>query len=104
MPQLKENEAFRSNLGVVVLTAASCRVRVGLRDAAGETVGTPRELDIAGGRWRQIDRVFVDLGAGPTDLGYAVVEVLTAGCRAWAYGSVVDNQTGDPTTVPVLVP
>ncbi|MCU0291289.1 MAG: hypothetical protein MUF10_04780 [Thermoanaerobaculaceae bacterium] len=104
VPQLRESPAFRSNLGVVILTPGSCRVRVGLRNTAGEPVGTARELDIAGGRWRQIDRVFADLGAGPTDLGYAVVEVLTQGCRAWAYGSVVDNETGDPTTVPVLVP
>ena len=101
---LRENERFRSNLGVVVLTAGSCRVRVGLRNGDGEPVGSARELDIAGGRWQQIDRVLVELGAGPGDLGYAVVEVLTAGCRAWAYGSVVDNETGDPTTVPVLVP
>ena len=104
VPMLRENERFRSNLGVVVLTAGSCRVRVGLRNCDGEPVGSARELDIAGGRWQQIDRVLVELGAGPGDLGYAVVEVLTAGCRAWAYGSVVDNETGDPTTVPVLVP
>lgn len=82
MPQLKENEASRLNLGVVAPTVGSCRVRVGLRDAAGDSAGTPRGLDIAGGRWRKIDRVFADLGAGPTDLGYAVIEVLTAGRRA----------------------
>ncbi|HPC83406.1 MAG TPA: hypothetical protein P5234_08525 [Thermoanaerobaculaceae bacterium] len=104
VPMLKENAAFRSNLGVVVLTPASCRVRVELRNTAGAAIGSARELDITGGRWRQIDRVLVELGAGPADLAYAVVEVLTAGCRVWAYGSVVDNQTADPTTVPVLIP
>lgn len=104
IPQLKENAAFRSNLGVVVLSSGSCRVRVTLKDAAGVPVGTVRELEVAGGRWRQIDRVFVDLGAGSTDLGYAVIEPLSAGCRVWAYGSVVDNVTGDPTTVSVLLP
>jgi hypothetical protein len=32
------------------------------------------------------------------------VEVLTAGGRVWAYASVIDNATGDPTTVAVQAP
>jgi hypothetical protein len=32
-------------------------------------------------------------------IGYATIEVRTAGGMVWAYGSVVDNGTGDPTTI-----
>ena len=32
-------------------------------------------------------------------IGYATVEVRTAAGLIWAYGSVVDNGTGDPTTI-----
>ncbi len=35
--------------------------------------------------------------------GAALPEVLTGGCEVWAYASVVDNGSGDPTTVPVVV-
>jgi hypothetical protein len=31
------------------------------------------------------------------------VEVRTAGGKIWAYGSVVDNGTGDPTTIPLFI-
>jgi len=27
---------------------------------------------------------------------------VTTGAAIWAYGSVVDNTTGDPTTIPVM--
>jgi len=42
-------------------------------------------------------------GAGDRDLAYARVEVTTAGGRVWAYGSVVDNDSSDPTTIPLLI-
>lgn len=71
-----------------------------------------RELDgarfaFARSNWGLAPGVFLNDGwanqwAG--DLGHAVIEPLSAGCRVWAYGSVVDNVTGDPTTVPVLLP
>ena len=43
-------------------------------------------------------------GAGDRDLAFATVEVLTPGGLAWAYASVIDNRTGDPTIVPLEVP
>jgi DNA-binding PadR family transcriptional regulator len=35
--------------------------------------------------------------------GYATVEVLTEGGSVWGYASVIDNATGDPTTVPMAI-
>lgn len=37
-------------------------------------------------------------------MAYATVDVLTEGGRAWAYASVIDNTTGDPTTVEMVIP
>jgi hypothetical protein len=58
----------------------------------------------AAGRFFQQDLVFNAAAAGSHDNAYATVEVLTTGCAAWAYASVIDNATGDPTTVPVQIP
>lgn len=40
-----------------------------------------------------------EAGVGQCPIGYATVEVRTAGGLIWTYGSVVDNGTGDPTTI-----
>lgn len=103
LPQLKQNAAFRSNLGLVNLGDDDADVRVRLFAASGAAVGE-RTVTVTAGRWTQIDKVFTELGAGNVSLGYASVEVLTGGGRVWAYASVIDAITGDPTTIPVLLP
>jgi hypothetical protein len=35
-------------------------------------------------------------------VAYAEVEPLGVWSRVWAYGSMVDNATGDPTTIPAV--
>jgi len=103
IPQLKNNAAFRCNVGAVNLSAQSCGVRVTLRDAAGGMLGAPVELGPAAGRWMQRSNIFGAAGvSGAVDVAYAVVEVTTPGCTAWVYASVVDNGTSDPTTIPAI--
>lgn len=48
--------------------------------------------------WKQVNRVFGGLGAQP--IAYATMRPVSD-CRAWAYASVVDQNTGDPTTIPL---
>ncbi len=100
---LAKNGDFRTNVGFVNLGTATCQVRVTLRDAAGAAVGSPRTVDVPAGGWKQDNDIFTAAGAGTRDDAYATVEVLTAGCEVWGYGSVVDNSSGDPTTVPIVV-
>ncbi len=102
IPMLKASSAFRSNLGVLNLGAGDCAVRVTLRGASGAAVGSPLTRTVPGGQAYQWNNVFSAAGAGSQDIGYATVEVTTPGGRVWAFGSVVDNGTSDPTTVPVL--
>jgi len=42
-------------------------------------------------------------GVGQCQIEYATIEVLSAGGNIWAYGSVVDNGTGDPTTICLFI-
>jgi hypothetical protein len=102
IPQLKKNAAYRSNVGVLNLSGFEVTARIRLHDDTGTRVGASRDLTIPAHEYLQIDDVMTELGVGTLDLAYATIEVLTAGGRAWAYGSVVDNATGDPTTIPAL--
>ena len=56
---------------------------------------------LSGRGGRALASVLDEVGAGDTGIAYATVEMLTSGGEAWAYASVVDNSSNDPTTVPV---
>jgi len=101
LAQLKKNAGFRTNVGAVNLGTSSCAVVFRLFGASGAPLGSAVALDVPAGQWLQRDDVFAAAGVSGADIAYATVEVQTAGGRAWAYASVVDNTTGDPTTVPV---
>ncbi len=102
LSQLKSTEDFRTNIGFTNYGASECNVRVSLHDGRGVQVGQFHASVPAAG-WSQVNRVFEASGAGACPIGYAVVKVLTGGCRVWAYASIVDNGSGDPTTVPVVI-
>jgi len=101
--QLANNDAFRTNVGYINLSDVVCRVETTLYDAEGIQVGEMRTRQLDPSQWKQDNNIFDTVGAGTQDNGYALLDVLTEGCSLWAYASVVDNRTGDPTTVPVVV-
>jgi PKD repeat protein len=103
LAQLKRTASYRSNVGFANLGTFTCTVRLRLFDQGGVKLGE-KTMDVAAGRWTQLDDVFGKLGAGDADLAYGTVEVLTQGGTVWAYAAVIDNATGDPTVVPVIVP
>ncbi len=103
LPQLKRTASFRSNVGFANAGTFTTTVRLRLFGQGGVKLGE-KSLDVAAGRWTQLDDVFGTLGAGDADLAYATVEVLTEGAAVWAYAAVIDNATGDPTIVPAIVP
>jgi CubicO group peptidase (beta-lactamase class C family) len=98
LAQLKQNEDFRTNIGVYNTGDVQAVVRVHLYDADGSALATAQRT-IAPGKRIQLQEPF-DRVAGRDDItsGYAVVEVGT-GRGITAYASVVDNRTNDPTTV-----
>lgn len=102
LPFLIKTAAFRTNIGAVNLGPESGRVRMTLYGSAGTRVGQPLTLTVGAGRWAQANDVFALAGAGNQALAYAVIETLDPGMKVWAYASVIDATTGDPTTIPVL--
>jgi PKD repeat protein len=102
--QLRKNADSRTNIGFLDLGNNECSVRLYLYDAAGTQVGHALDFTVPADRWLQQYDVFAAAGAGNHDAAFARVEVTTSGCQVWAYASVIDAKTGDPVTIPVLVP
>jgi hypothetical protein len=108
LSQLIGNNEFRTNIGVVNLTASSCQARVQLKSPAGADIGSVQTLNLDAYSFKQINDVFAAAGAGSRDNAYATVEAVTSGCRVWAYASVIDGTnaspgTNDPTLIPMTV-
>lgn len=98
---LANNDRFRTNVGFINLGDRACRISTTLYDADGTPIGDERIRQIDPSGWKQDNDIFGLTGAGSHDTAYAVIQVLTNNCAAWAYASVIDNATGDPTTIPV---
>jgi PKD repeat protein len=103
LPGLKRTAASRSNVGFANPGTIAATVRLRVFNGGGVKLGE-KTVDVAPGRWTQLDDVFATLGAGDAELAYGTVEVLTQGGRVWAYAAVIDNATGDPTVIPAIVP
>ena len=98
LPQLQQNQAFRTNIGLVNSSDVDARVRIFLYDAAGgEIVSRWRTLEPR--EWNQFQEPFSRI-AGRTDIdaGSAKIEV-ESGDGVIAYASVIDNTTNDGTAI-----
>jgi PKD repeat protein len=104
IPQLRKSASFRTNIGAVNLGSATATVAVKLWNTTGSQVGTTKSITAAAGRWVQQGDIFTSAGAGTQEVAYATVEAQPSGAAVWAYASLVDEATGDPTTIPVLAP
>lgn len=96
-----QNTAFRTNLGAVNLGSGSVQLAITLFDTHGHQLGTEKDLTLQAHQWKQLSNILDAVGAGDSDLAWAKIEMVTAGGEAWAYASVVDNTSNDPTTIPV---
>jgi CubicO group peptidase (beta-lactamase class C family) len=98
--QLRENTTARTNIGIHNQWRKPARVEIALHNADG-TLVTTHSRDIPGQQTVQLNRPFRRLGnRSDIDSGYAVITVLE-GQDIYAYGSVIDNATGDPTAIPM---
>jgi hypothetical protein len=103
VPLLRRDDAWRSNLGALnVGDTTTCGLTVRLYGPGGGQVGGEPILWVPPGGWLQRNDILRAAGAGDRALVYAVVEPDAACGGIWAYGSVVDNGSGDPTTIPVV--
>lgn len=99
LPQLRSSSNFRTNIGLVNLGPADARVVITLYDRDANLVGT-RTVTLIWSQWWQWTNAY---GGATYEPAFAKIEVQTGGA-VWAYASVVDNRTGDATTVPVQLP
>jgi hypothetical protein len=104
LPQLKRGSAVRTNVGLTNLGTAEATAAIRLHAANGTGLGGERLVSVPAGALVQVDDVFASCGAGDAAIAWARVEVRTPGGRLFAYASVIDNATGDPTIVPLTVP
>ncbi|HSN55799.1 MAG TPA: hypothetical protein VLT32_14075 [Candidatus Sulfomarinibacteraceae bacterium] len=95
---LRGGPSFRTNIGLVNMGDEACSARVRLFDGNGGFVAGWGWVELARTEWRQVNRAVPD----QVETAYAVVE-RDPGCPVWAYASIIDEATGDPTTV-VLEP
>jgi hypothetical protein len=100
LPQLEQSGAYRCNIGLVNMGRNPATVELTLYDDYGSEVGT-LSVSLPPGQLHQENRVYESVaGRGDIKGGYAKVRV-TSGFGVVAYGSVIDNGTGDATTIPM---
>jgi len=97
--QLEESARFRSNVGLAELTGNATTIRISLHLPDTKTTAST-ELTLAPNEFRQLRPI---LGLNPGEETYnarVTVQVIGGSGRVTAYGSVIDNQSKDPTYVP----
>jgi len=93
---MNENLDLRSNVGCQNCSQQTVRVFIELYSAEGESLEV-RTMDLPPLSNNQITRVFRNYA--PVEAGYVDVWTTTPGASIICYGSVLDSQTNDPTTV-----
>lgn len=104
LPQLKKSSQYRTNAGFANLMSESITVELRLFDESGQALGKEVSVNLPPRGFIQVTDIFSAAGAGDSRLAYATVEVKTPGGKAGIYASVIDNDSNDPTIVPLSLP
>ncbi len=101
MAGVREDDAFRTNLGLCEVWGESAEVEVSVLDSSGTELGSETYSLPPFGNL-QVNRLVTEV-AGPSSLteGIAVVTVTSGSGWIAAYLSIVDNSTDDPTYIPI---
>jgi len=92
--QLTRNDDFRTNIGFANALPSQLELDVTLHDAQGAELKTVQVSVPPHGFVQKTDI----LGSDVPD-AYAIVKATTSEARYFAYASIIDNHTGDPTFV-----
>ncbi len=99
VPNLLEYNGFRSNIGYTNTGTTSASLTVRLYNGNGVQVGS-YNVTLAPGQWKQANQPFKTI-AGQTNMrGGSAKITVNSGSGIIVYGSVIDNITNDPTTIP----
>ncbi|HNX49700.1 MAG TPA: pre-peptidase C-terminal domain-containing protein [Thermoanaerobaculaceae bacterium] len=97
------SRGFRTNLGLVNISAVPATITVTLSRGDGTVVGT-KSYPLGAFEFKQIDRIFSSVTTQGVDDGFAVLTTASAGAAFLAYASVIDNRSGDPIYIPAARP
>ena len=92
---MSQNDALRANLGCVNGVNDNVPIDITTYDADGNMLETQR-MNLGPWSNNQINQIFSDFA--PTN-GYADVNSTKANAGFYCYGSVLDNNSNDPTTI-----
>ncbi|MEN8164268.1 MAG: PKD domain-containing protein, partial [Acidobacteriota bacterium] len=94
-----QNQGYRTNIGFLNITNQTFDVRVDLYDENGVLLDM-KVVTLRPFEHKQVDRIFRPVASGGLDNCYAHVSTAEAEGRFLAYGSVIDNRSGDPVYIP----
>jgi len=96
---MDQDATFRSNIGICEVSGGTVTVRYALKNASGTTLGT-KTIQLGPHELLQVNKIFTDLGVAPQD-NTRVDFFLDAGTGSFtAYGTLVDNTSGDGIYIP----
>ena len=95
-PVHSQSGVYHANLGLVHPGTGSYTVEVSIYSSGGSLLAL--QSYTRSQAWEQIDNVFADMGIGSTAVTGGWIKVrITSGSNVWAYVSLVDDRTKDPT-------
>ncbi|MBW3670920.1 MAG: hypothetical protein KY432_04530, partial [Acidobacteria bacterium] len=97
--QVEQSDRFRANLGLAEVTGQPVQVEV-TAVIPGSKTSVKAIVSLQGNEFTQLVGVLNSLGISEAYNARISVKVVNGGGRVVAYGSIVDNETQDPTYVP----
>lgn len=98
--QLEQSDLYRSNVGFVEVTGEPVTIEIGMFEPATKSSAFTSYL-LQANEYIQFDRILENRGQlGTVYNGRVSVRVIGGSGRVYAYGSIIDNRTEDPTYVP----
>ena len=98
---VKRTPEFRTNIGFINTGTVGCSVETIFMDGNGSQIGHALTVSLQPGQWKQKNDMLGSAGIDFAPIAYAVITVDQAGAKVWAYATVIDNATGDPTGLPL---
>jgi hypothetical protein len=100
---VRRTTQFRTNIGVINTGSKSCVVEVVFGDTNGFIIGDTLVFNLAPGEWKQTNEALKKAGISRANGAIAAVQIMTAGAEVWAYATVIDNNSGDPTALGMAI-
>ena len=106
LPGLKNNDRYRTNLGMVIGNAGSSgplTIQITLRNAAGDSIAT-KSVTVTGGAFTHMQFPLSSITDRTFEIGSATVRIAEGNGAVLPYASVIDNRTADAVFITTEFP